>query len=251
MTHSSVAFGSLCSVLVLALAYGWLFPPDASVFAREPEGWACDIDLHQGDTGRMEFTRTEAGIQGSLTVGRQAAGRPQPSTIKGSWGREVIRFNRTLASRTEEPFIGIATGTDGRQFKMAGRFGAGFNGVWSATCASGATVGSVDPGVRPVPPTPPSPAPVAGSCAISIDATGPRADLAKIYQLVLRGPDSMTIVKARQSFGSGHVTFSDLPDGRYLLTLDTKADVSVSISPRRHEVVCSGGAPVKRVFEFR
>ena len=252
MTKLYLVTGCLSRLLSVALLSFCLIPLDASALAREPEKWGCDIDLHQGDAGRLEFERTEAGIRGTLTVRRGAGARP-PSTIEGSWGREVIRFTRASASGPEESFIGIGTGTDGRQFKMAGRFGAGYDGIWSATCSRGATTDVAPaPGIPTAPPPPPTkPTTTPGSCVISVAATGPRADVARLYQLVLRGPDSMTVVKGRQPFGSGRVTFSDLPDGRYLLTLDTKADVSVTISPRRHDVVCTGGSAVERVFEFR
>ena len=251
MKNICLVTGCLAQVLGVALLVSFLMPLDASLLAREPERWSCDIDFHQGDAGRLEFERTEAGIRGSLTV-RRGSGAAQASAIEGSWGREVIRFTRA-SSGADGTFIGIGTGTDARQIKMAGRFGAGFDGIWSATCVRGATTdGALAPGSpTPLPPSPSTPTTKPGSCAITVNASGARADLAKLYQLVLRGPDSMTAVKGRQPFGSGHVTFPDLPDGRYLLTLDTKADVSVTISPRRHDVVCSGGAAVEKVFEFR
>ncbi len=251
MRKMSLVTGCLVQVPGVALLTVLLMPPDASALAREPERWGCDIDLHQGDTGRLEFERTESGIRGSLTV-RRGPGAAQASAIDGSWGREVIRFTRA-SSGADGTFIGIGTGTDARQIKMAGRFGAGFDGIWSATCVRGATTdGALGPtSPAPSPPSPPTATTNPGSCAIAVAATGPRADLAKLYQLVLRGPDSMTVVKGRQPFGSGHVTFPDLPDGRYLLTLDTKADVSVTISPRRHDIVCRGGTAVEKAFEFR
>jgi hypothetical protein len=242
-THRrSVAAAALMMAAVSVVA------PTGTSSGGEPQRWSCQIDLQQGDTGRVEFERTDTGIEGTFSSDRRGPGSSQ-TPIKGTWPREVIRFVRQTAGG-EESFIGIAVSSADR-LQMAGRFGTDFSGIWTATCSPGRMpFDAPASGQRPPPGPPPMGNPNAAPCAIAVVAAGPRADLAKIYQLVLRGPDSLTAVKGRQPFGRGRVIFADLPPGRYVLTLDTKADVSVSITPRRHDVVCAG-ASVEKVFEFR
>lgn len=213
--------------------------------------WRCDVDLHQGDTGRLEFNLTGSDLSGSIAVNRN--GTVMTSQVSGTWSGEAIAFTRTLSPATTiQPFRGVALdGGDGRT-KMAGRFAAGFEGIWSAVCTSGPQ----DGGGRPDPPRgpgaerPPVSPGRGGTCSISGAVTGPRASLASTFSVILYGPDSMTTVRGRQPLGSGRYQFSDLPDGRYVVAADTKADVSVTISPRRQVVTCQGGA-VTANFEFR
>jgi hypothetical protein len=75
--------------------------------------------------------------------------------------------------------------------------------------------------------------------------------LRRSFQIIVRGPDSMTAVRAHQPFGAGEASFPNLPDGKYIVTVDTKADIAVNVTPRRHEVVCSGGTVARKIFEFR
>jgi len=96
-----------------------------------------------------------------------------------------------------------------------------------------------------------APAPATGSCAISGAATGPRADVAKVFGIALFGPEDHARLRERQPFASGRFNFANLPDGRYLLVADTKADVSVDVNPRRLVVTCRGGAINGINFNFR
>jgi hypothetical protein len=68
---------------------------------------------------------------------------------------------------------------------------------------------------------------------------------------MLLGPNNDKRLRARQAFGTGRYAFSNLPDGRYVVVPDTKADVAVEVIPRRREVVCQGGAITDANFEFR
>lgn len=233
-------------VVLLAL----LVTQHVKIVAQPFERWACDVDLHQGDTGTLQMTVTGTAVDGSMTV-RRGGAPPVTTPIKGSWNGEVVRFTRTLSATSEQPFLGVAAREGDRPVKMAGRFAAGFDGVWSATCSRSAGGGAKPPD-PPVPPKgpagPPNPS---GSCSISGAATGPRADVVKVFALVLYGPDNDRRMRARHPFGGGAFTFRNLPDGQYVIVPDTKADVAVRITPRRQVVHCRGGAVTGVNFDFR
>jgi hypothetical protein len=55
--------------------------------------------------------------------------------------------------------------------------------------------------------------------------------LRRSFQIIVRGPDSMTAVRAHQPFGAGEASFPNLPDGKYIVTVDTKADIAVNVTP--------------------
>jgi hypothetical protein len=217
--------------------------------------WKCDVDLHQGDVGTLQFTVMGTAVEGTLVDTRGPGAAPVTTNVRGSWADDVVRFTRSLSATSEQPFVGIAARDGDRPVKMAGRFAAGFDGIWSATCSRTAgTRGDVRGDTRPVPPrreepaTPPDQS--TGSCTISGAATGPRADLAQVFQLVLYGPDNDRLARARQHFGQAYL-FKNLPDGRYVIVPDTKADVAVSVSPRRQVVQCRGGSLTGANFDFR
>ncbi len=239
-----------CAAVALLLA-----PGAATVAAAER--WTCQIDLHQGDTGTLQLDLTGTAVEGTITVARGAGAAPLSTAVRGSWIGEVVRFTRVLSATSEQPFVGIAARVGERPVQMAGRFAAGFDGVWSATCSRDAG-GGTGPGrgKGPVPPAPP-PGPVgppdrpAATCSISGVATGPRADLAKVFRLALYGPDNDKRLRAQQPFGRGAYTFKDLPDGAYVIVPDTRADVAVTLTPRRQVVHCRGGAVTGRNFDFR
>jgi hypothetical protein len=254
--------GQVISLLLTALFLAGLIADDAITVlaAPPPQRHVCEINLHQGDAGQLEIRQMADGIQGTLTLERQAGGEPLATSIRGSWTGDVIRFTRRLSSTSEQQFIGIVVAAGDSVVKMAGRYADAHEGVWSATCArSGLRL----EGGGPPPPVstqtadapqrtadPPKP-PTSNTCSISGAAIGPRAGLANVYQVLLRGPNSLTAVRGRQPFGTGHFTFRDLPDGNYVLTVDTKADVAVNVSPRRHDIVCAGGHIVGKNFQFQ
>ena len=120
-------------LLVLAMGGSTVYILADRAEARDT--WRCQIDLHQGETGRLEFTNTVANLAGTLTVDR--GGTQMTSEVKGALTGETISFTRTLTpSTTVQPFRGVVLASDDGRFKMAGRFAAAFEGVWSATCTS-------------------------------------------------------------------------------------------------------------------
>jgi hypothetical protein len=227
---------------------------DVALHGQIAQRWKCDVDLHQGDVGTLQFTLLGPAVEGTLVVARGPGAAPVTTTVKGSWTDDIVRFTRALSPASEQPFVGIAARDGDRPVKMAGRFAAGFDGLWSATCSkTPGTTGDATGGTGPVPPVRDPgvpPAPVSGSCTISGAATGPRADVARVFQLVLYGPDNDRLVRARQPFGQAYL-FENLPDGRYLIVPDTKADVAVTLSPRRQVVQCRGGSLTGTNFDFR
>jgi hypothetical protein len=314
---------------VVAAGFGAAMLSIVLLQARAPDRWKCQIDLHQGEIGSLEFSLTGEDLSGSLAVAR-GADSATPTTVEGAWTTNVIQFTRVLSSTDRQPFVGIVVRADNGEVRMAGRFATGFEGVWSATCATDADAPSggeglpgpslttrIDPfrptdrdrvkfiadawhstGVQDVTihvngqaahtcttercefvggPYPAGsirwrvsararngasnegrehevaigPAPATGSCAISGAATGPRADVAQVFGIALFGPDDDARLRERQPLGSGRFSFANLPDGRYLLVADTKADVSVHVNPRRHAVTCRGGAINGINFDFR
>jgi hypothetical protein len=81
---------------------------------------------------------------------------------------------------------------------------------------------------------------------------GPRAaDVRAVFGVALFGPDDETQLRERKPLGSGAFSFSSLPDGEYVLIADTKADVSVRVTPRKHVVTCRGGMLSGIDFDFR
>ncbi len=94
------------------------------------EAWICTVDLHQGDTGKMEFTRRGVDIRGAMLITRG----PQKHGISGTWKDDSIRFVRVLGQNSRQQFEGTVSRTSGGQVRMAGRFAHEFSGVWSADC---------------------------------------------------------------------------------------------------------------------
>ena len=121
-----------CSSIIVLTLWCCTLCAAGLAHAREPESWTCTIDLHQGERGSLQITRTATGITGELKLsGSSAIATP----VKGSWPLDVVRFSRPLPDATEQPFIGIAIPVDDHVMKMAGRFAAGFDLIWSATCS--------------------------------------------------------------------------------------------------------------------
>ena len=225
--------------------------PDVVLHGQIGQRWKCEVDLHQGDAGTLQFTLLAPAVEGTLVVARGPDAAPMTTTVKGSWTDDVVRFTRTLSATSEQPFVGIAARDGDGLVKMAGRFAAGFDGLWSATCGKRPVMnGDATGGTGPVPPVVLAPSPVSASCTISGAATGPRADVAKVFQLVLYGPDNDRLVRGRTPFGQAYL-FQNLPDGRYVIVPDTKADVAVTLTPRRQVVQCRGGSLTGTNFDFR
>jgi hypothetical protein len=115
-----------------------LLPSAAAAHALETqETWTCELDLHQGDTGVLEFSVTGGTIEGRITVKRGPTAGAMTTNIKGSWSGDDIKFTRTLSPATTiQPFVGVAVQAED-DVRMAGRFAARFAGVWSASCPTG------------------------------------------------------------------------------------------------------------------
>ena len=97
------------------------------------ENWQCTLDLHQGDTGTLEFSRTGTTIEGKTIVHRGA--NTFENKVKGNWSGEILEFWRELNPPTSgQPFRGIALTAEDKKVKMAGRFAFRFAGIWSADC---------------------------------------------------------------------------------------------------------------------
>lgn len=115
--------------------------------ATGAENWQCELDLHQGDTGVLKFTKNGRNIEGKTVVSRNTGAGPFEHTISGTWRGEVIDFKRTLNPPTsQQRFKGIALRTadatnrptdvrpDDPTIRMAGRFAFKYSGIWSADC---------------------------------------------------------------------------------------------------------------------
>lgn len=128
--------------LFLPLITGLLLAPHA-----EAQQWQCELNLHQGDTGTLEFTRNGERITGQTVVSRTAGGTTVTNRISGSWRGEIIEFERTLnPSSSHQMFKGVALATrnavnrpgdirdDDPSIRIAGRFAFKYGGIWSADC---------------------------------------------------------------------------------------------------------------------
>ncbi|MFP7753796.1 hypothetical protein ACLG6S_03920 [Thermodesulfobacteriota bacterium B35] len=131
----------------LTLAALILFLATISGPAHAAEQWRCQLDLHQGDKGILEFTRTGDRINGRTVVTRNTGAGPFTHTISGRWQGEVIEFRRTLnPASSHQVFKGIVVPTSEATnrpsdrkpgdpvYRMAGRFAFKYQGIWSADC---------------------------------------------------------------------------------------------------------------------
>ncbi|MDH3346721.1 MAG: hypothetical protein OEM02_01285 [Desulfobulbaceae bacterium] len=139
----------------LPLISGLLF-----ISAAEAEKWQCELNLHQGDSGTLEFTRQGNNISGQTVVSRNTGAGPFTHQISGDWHGEIIEFKRTLnPSSSHQMFRGIALHTkdslnnqsDMRPgdptIRMSGRFAFKYSGIWSADCRKKPM--NIHPGLRP------------------------------------------------------------------------------------------------------
>jgi uncharacterized protein with LGFP repeats len=90
------------------------------------------------------------------------------------------------------------------------------------------------------------------SCSISGKAYGPGAAQAPAFIVSLLGPNNLNSLRDSRPFDeSGRYAFTGLPQGRYRLSVDTKADLFVGPHPTRRDVECRGGAVRDIDFEIR
>ncbi len=104
--------------------------PSQSQVADTQE-WRCKVDLHQGDTGELQFRRKGNEIKGAMYIERGG----QKHTITGTWTNDKIEFWRELSSASGQSFIGAAARSSDGAIAVAGRFAYKFSGVWSADCS--------------------------------------------------------------------------------------------------------------------
>lgn len=88
-----------------------------------------------------------------------------------------------------------------------------------------------------------------GNCRIIARADGPRAQSARVFAVSVVGPGNR---RASRPFdANGRAEFVDLPEGRYTVSTDTRADIAVDVRPRRNDVECREGQTSEVVFDFR
>jgi hypothetical protein len=133
MMRIRVSLG-LCSVLLFCCLFA--LPADAQKKKGTAigEDWVCTLDLHQGDTGTLRFTRDWKGnIEGTTIIFRRD--QSFEHAIRGRWLESKIDFKRQLSGQSYQPFEGeTREEQDGQLVVMKGRFAAKMAGEWSAEC---------------------------------------------------------------------------------------------------------------------
>lgn len=91
-----------------------------------------------------------------------------------------------------------------------------------------------------------------GKCSISGKVYGAGADAARVFFVILYGPNDLNLHRETKHFdANGRYRFTGLPNGRYLLVVDTRADIAIGPHPSRRVIECRGG-PVSNVnFELK
>jgi large subunit ribosomal protein L7/L12 len=97
---------------------------------KQTDAWLCEVDLHQGDTGTMNFSRHGDDIKGMILITRGS----QRHHISGTWKEDEITFWRALSEKSGQRFNGTVSIAERGKVQMAGRFAHKFRGVWSANC---------------------------------------------------------------------------------------------------------------------
>ncbi|MFL7840081.1 MAG: hypothetical protein ACK2U0_13125 [Candidatus Promineifilaceae bacterium] len=93
--------------------------------------WTGIIDLHQGDRGKIIFTRQGSAISGMMQVRRDDQ-LFKPNKIDGTWSGSEIQFTRYLNATTIQPFEGQADTEPNYAVLINGRFAHKLQGCWSA-----------------------------------------------------------------------------------------------------------------------
>jgi large subunit ribosomal protein L7/L12 len=99
--------------------------------AATPQTWRCKVDLHQGDVGELQLTRTDERIRGAIYIERT----DDKHAIRGTWQKDKIEFWRELSQSSGQNFVGSVTKTSEHGVVMGGRFAHQYSGVWSADCS--------------------------------------------------------------------------------------------------------------------
>jgi hypothetical protein len=91
----------------------------------------------------------------------------------------------------------------------------------------------------------------AGTCRLRCRATGPQADRAPVFFVVVsRSDDPGRSVATKPFTSAGTVEFDNLPEGRFRLRVDSRADIAVRARPTSQEVTCQEGQLAEARFEF-
>ncbi len=91
-----------------------------------------------------------------------------------------------------------------------------------------------------------------GRCSISGKVYGSGQQAAKVFFIILYGPNNLSQPRATQKFdAAGNYMFADLPAGKYKLIVDTKADTVLGPHPAYREVECVGDAVTGIDFELK
>jgi hypothetical protein len=91
----------------------------------------------------------------------------------------------------------------------------------------------------------------AGRCRLRCRATGPQANRASVFFVVVsRSDDPGRSVATKPFTNAGTAEFDDLPEGRFRVRVDTRADIPVRVRPSSQDVTCREGQLAEAVFGF-
>jgi hypothetical protein len=172
----------------------------------------------------METDRFMAGI--SVYAG-------SPNSIKGSWYATVIENGKRRTIKPDimidkSKIVGIEK-RDKREFDV--------KEIDKKEIEPGKTE-TTDPGT--------------GNCSISGKVFGSGAGAAGVFSVNLYGPNDFKVFKGKKKFdNAGQYSFPGLPNGKYKLVVDTKADIAVGPHPNFKIVDCVGGAVTGVDFELK
>ncbi len=254
--------------LLLLLSFSFQAQARSAIYDILAKGskWQLNVDGEQGTLellgGRGSRT-ADGGWQMSMEIRWQGNAGTLRATADGgnSEQRVILQVQRRNGLRvTCEGYV--AQETD--QF-MAGEtlhpaVPSAIHGAWYATAIktgkirpetldSGRIAHEIKPSISPEIARAVS---AANLSSISGKVFGPRVDAARVFFVILYGPDDLTKYRETSKFDeNGCYSFTNLPRGKYKLVLDTKADIAVGPHPRFHIVDCVGAAVPEVNFELK
>ncbi|MCK5058050.1 MAG: hypothetical protein KAT34_15460 [Candidatus Aminicenantes bacterium] len=93
---------------------------------------------------------------------------------------------------------------------------------------------------------------VTGKCSISGKIHGPGLQAARSFFICLYGPENLTVLRDTKRFDrEGGYNFTELPEGKYKLVVDSRADSAIVPHPSNRVVRCSEGAVQNIDFELK
>lgn len=107
--------------------------------------------------------------------------------------------------------------------------------------------------MKPQTRTPERPAATTGKCSISGKIYGPGVESARIFFVILYGPDNLSLYRETKRFDrEGGYTFPGLPAGKYKLVVDSRSDTAIGPHPASRIVHCTGDGAVNNInFELK